>query len=79
MVRFYFIGIAILSVAILANGIVLKLGIKSWYGFIELISTAGLSAFKKITPIDYLWLFIGYPFVLAFGYWIGDKVYSLIF
>ena len=79
MIRFYCIGISILLIAVLANGIVIKLGIKSWYNFLELMSTYGFSAFKNISLIDYFWLFIGYPFVLAFGYWIGDKIHQLIF
>ncbi len=79
MFRIYLIGIAILVIAILANGIVLKLGIKSWYDFIDLISNNGFSAFKSLTFIDALWLFLGYPMVLGFGYWLGDKLYNFIF
>ncbi|APY07735.1 hypothetical protein BWZ20_05240 [Winogradskyella sp. J14-2] len=79
MFRIYIIGIAILVIAILANGIVLKLGIKSWYDFIGLISNDGFSAFKSLTFIDVLWLFLGYPMVLGFGYWLGDKLYNFIF
>lgn len=79
MLRLYVIGIAILIIAILANGIVIKLGIKSWYGFIELMSKQGLSAFNALSFVDVLWLFIGYPIILGLGYWVGDKVYSFIF
>ncbi|MDY2587870.1 DUF7672 family protein [Winogradskyella aquimaris] len=79
MLRLYIIGIAILIIAILANGIIIKLGINSWYGFIELMSKQGLSAFNSISIIDALWLFIGYPIVLGLGYWLGDKIYSFIF
>lgn len=79
MLRLYIIGIAILIIAILANGIVIKLGIKSWYGFIELMSKQGLSAFNVLSFVDVLWLFIGYPIILGLGYWVGDKVYSFIF
>jgi hypothetical protein len=79
MLRLYIIGIAILIIAILANGLVLKLGITSWYDFINRLSDNGLSAFKKITIIDYLWLFIGYPLVLGLGYWLGAYLYKQIF
>ncbi len=65
-------------IAILANAIVLKLGIKSWYDFINLLTSSGTSAFSKLSIIDYLWLFIGYPLVLGCGYWIGDKIHHLI-
>ena len=78
MIRLYIIGLAILSIAILANGIVVKLGIKSWYDFISLLTDNGLSAFSKLSVIDYFWLFIGYPLLLGFGYWIGDKNSLLI-
>jgi hypothetical protein len=79
MIRIYIIGLAILIIAILANGIIIKLGLKSWYDFIELLSANGSSTFNKLSIVDYLWLFIGYPLVLGFGYWIGDKIHHLIF
>jgi hypothetical protein len=75
--RLYIIGLAILVIAILANGIVVKLGVKSWYDFISLLSDNGSSAFSKLSVTDYLWLFIGYPLILGCGYWIGDKIYNL--
>ncbi|WP_179343986.1 DUF7672 family protein [Winogradskyella ursingii] len=79
MLKIYIIGLAILIIAIIANGIVVKLGLKSWYDFIELLSAHGSSAFTKINIIDYLWLFIGYPLVLGLGYLMGNKVFQLIF
>lgn len=79
MLRLYIIGIAILVIAILANGIIIKLNLKSWYDFIELISKNGFSAFKALTMIDMLWLFLGYPMILGFGYWLGEKIYKLLF
>lgn len=79
MLRLYIIGIAILIIAILANGIIIKLGLKSWYDFIELLSKNGISAFTSLAFIDFIWLFIGYPLILGLGYWVGDKVYSFIF
>lgn len=79
MVRLYIIGLFILITAILANGIAVKIGIKSWYGFIELWMQEGGSVFSKISVGDILWLFIFYPLILGSGYWIGDKIYHLIF
>jgi hypothetical protein len=76
MLRIYIIGISILIIAIIANGIVIKLGIKSWYDLIELLQAQGSSAFEKLSVLDYIWLFIAYPLILGFGYWIGDKIYQ---
>jgi len=79
MIKIYIVGWCVLVIAILANGIVLKLGIVSWYGLIDLLNQEGRKAFSMISFIDYLWLFIGYPLVLGFGYIIGVKLYNLIF
>lgn len=79
MLRIYIIGLAILIIAILANSLVVKIGLKSWYDFLNLVNEKGVVALKLTTIIDYLWLFIGYPLVLGFGYWIGDKIHNLIF
>ena len=79
MLRLYCIGISILIVAILANAIIVKIGIKSWYDLFQLFQNFGSEAFKKLSVLDYLWLFIAYPLTLGSGYWIGDKIYQLIF
>lgn len=78
MLRIYIIGIFILIIAILANGVIVKLGLKSWYDFIKLLSDQGSTAFSELRLIDYLWLIVGYPLVLGFGYWIGDKLHYLL-
>lgn len=78
MIRLYIIGLAILVIAILANAIIVKLGIKSWYDFISLLTDSGSSALSKLSFIDYFWLFIGYPLILGCGYWIGNKIAQLI-
>ena len=79
MLRFYIIGLSILITAIIANGVILKLGITSWYDFINLLTKNGSKAFSMLTLIDYIWLFLAYPLVLASGYWFGDKIYQLLF
>jgi len=79
MIRLYCIGIFILIIAILANAIIQKIGVLSWYEFIKLLSDSGKDSLSQIGTIDYLWLFIGYPFVLSLGYVIGDKLYSVLF
>ena len=77
MLRLYIIGICILIIAIVANAVIVKLGLKSWYDFIDLIGKNGWNAFKIISIIDYIWLFIGYPLVLGLGYILGIKLYNL--
>ncbi len=78
MLRLYLIGICILIIAILANTIIVKLGLKSWYDFIEMLNSEGTSTLSKTRAIDYLWLFLGYPLVLSLGYLIGDKLYRAL-
>ncbi|MET2985543.1 DUF7672 family protein [Aureibaculum conchae] len=79
MLKLYIIGICILIIAILANAIIVKIGLKSWYDFFELLNQLGTEAFSKLSILDYLWLFVGYPFVLGLGYLIGLRVYNFIF
>lgn len=79
MLRIYIIGIVILIIAVLANALIVQLGWKSWYNFIQMLSNSGSSAISELSLVDILWLFFGYPFVLGFAYWIGDQLYKLIF
>lgn len=79
MLRLYIIGLSILVVAIIANAVIMKIGLKSWYEFLSSLATNGLVIFSKISFLDYLWLFIGYPMVLGLGYMIGDKIYTYFF
>lgn len=78
MLRLYVIGVSILVIAIIANAVVVKIGLKSWYDFIELLNEFGKDAFGKLGILDYLWLFIGYPFVLGLGYWLGLKLHNFL-
>ena len=79
MVKLYFIGICILVIAILANAIIGKLGIMSWYDFLNALGNQGTSTFKELKIIDFVWLFVAYPLVLGSGYYLGDKLYSSLF
>lgn len=79
MVRIYIIGLSILIIAILANYVVGKIGILSWYDFLNYLSDKETSTVEKVKTIDYLWLFVGYPLVLGLGYLAGEKIYELIF
>lgn len=79
MVRLYIIGFSILIIAILANSFISKLGVLSWYDFLNYLIDKESSEIEKIKAIDYLWLFVGYPLVLGLGYLLGEKIYELIF
>jgi uncharacterized protein YneF (UPF0154 family) len=76
MVRLYIIGVSILLVAIICNFIVSKIGIASWYDFLENIAK---NEPNNLSLIDYLWLFLLYPLCLGLGYLLGDYISNLIF
>ena len=79
MVRLYIIGLSILAIAVLANFLIGKFGILSWYDFLNYLSNKESTVIKQIRLIDYIWLFVGYPLILGFGYLMGEKFYELIF
>lgn len=74
MVRIYIIGITILFVAIIANGVAKYFGILTWYDFVKSFSE---ESSKNFSILNYLWLFIIYPFLLGLGYLLGDSVSNL--
>ena len=70
MVRIYLIGLGILCIAILANGLAGWLGVKSWYDLLTGIFDEGIGYVKTLSVVDMVWLFLAYPLVLgAGGYW----------
>ena len=71
MVRIYIIGISILIVAIIANFCAKIVGISTWYDFLNSFINPAISNFKFI---DYLWLFLIYPFILGLGYFLGELI-----
>jgi hypothetical protein len=77
MLRIYIIGICILLIAIIANIIVGRLGISTWYDFGPQFFKRGFIVMKDVGFFSSVWLFILYPLVLALGYIVGDKIYSL--
>jgi len=79
MLKLYVIGLAILITAILANFLAAKLGLLSWYDFLNHLSAKGSDGFKEARFIDYLWLFLLYPLALGLGYWFGLKLFQAIF
>ena len=77
MLRIYIIGICILLIAIITNIIVARLGISTWYDFGPQFFKRGFIVMKEVGLFSSVWLFILYPLVLALGYVVGDKIYSL--
>ena len=77
MLRFYIIGVCILLIAIIANIIVGRLGISTWYDFGPQFFKRGFIVLKEVGFFSSVWLFILYPLVLALGYIVGDKIYNL--
>ena len=56
-------GFFLLVFAILINGIANYIGILTWYDFLS--KRKNKSFLSKIRTVDYIWLFIGYPFLLG--------------
>ena len=77
MLRFYIIGVCILLIAIIANLIIGKVGLSTWYDFGPQFFKRGFIVIKEVGFFSTMWLFILYPLVLALGYLIGDKLYTL--
>ena len=77
MLRLYTIGFLILLIAIIANVFAGKIGLSTWYDFGSQLFRRGFVVFKEVGFFSIIWLFVLYPFVLALGYIIGDKIYDL--
>ena len=73
MIKYYFIGLIILTVAIFANVIVAKLGLKTWYDF---LNSMGNSSLKLM---DYFWLFAIYPVILGLTAKLGIIIWEKLF
>ena len=73
MIKYYFIGVIILISAILANIIAAKLGLKTWYDFLNSIGNSPLKL------MDYLWLFGIYPLILGLSAKLGIIVWEKLF
>jgi len=74
MIKYFFIGVIILISAILANIIAAKLGLKTWYDFLN-----GINNGVSLSTFDYIWLFALYPLILGlsakFGLMLWDKLF----
>ncbi|MBT8253120.1 MAG: hypothetical protein HKN00_07375 [Flavobacteriaceae bacterium] len=79
MLRLYIIGLSILLIAIIANFLANKLGLKTWYDFMEILFNTTSTGIKSVGVVDYLWLFLFYPLILGLGYLLGLKLYIAVF
>ena len=77
MIRLYLIGLCILLIAIVANLVVGKLGLSTWYDFGPEFFKRGFPVMKEVGLLNCLWLFVFYPLVLSTGYILGNKIYYL--
>jgi hypothetical protein len=77
MIRLYLIGLCILLIAIVANLVVGKFGLSTWYDFGPEFFKRGFPVMKEVGLLNCLWLFVFYPLVLSVGYILGNKIYYL--
>ena len=68
-------GFFLLIFAIIMNAVVQYLKIMTWYDFLMRIKESSWS--KKIRFIDYLWLFVGYPFLLGLIIFYTTKIFFI--
>ena len=74
LIKFYFTGLVILVVAILANFLATQLGLKTWYDFLNQWGSGNALNFK-----DGIWLFILYPIILGCSTLLGNVVWKSVF
>ena len=74
MIKYYFIGVMILIVAIVANIAAAKLGLKTWYDFLN-----GLGSGSSLRFMDCLWLFAIYPLLLGLSAKLGMILLEKLF
>ena len=65
MLKIYIVGLIILVAAIVFNVVSSKLNIIGWYDFLTKLVAQGNATFSQLKLIDYLWLFLLYPFLLG--------------
>jgi len=79
MTKVYFTGLIILLSAILLNLISGKLGITGWYDFLNGLANSGRKIFDSLSVMDYIWLFVLYPFLLGCSVFLAEKLFRLFF
>ena len=73
VINIIFSGFFLLFFAIIMNAIVQYLKIMTWYDFLMILKDNSKSI--KIRLIDYLWLFVGYPFLLGIIIYYSTKIF----
>jgi hypothetical protein len=76
IIKIFLAGWAVLIAAILLNLIAGRLGIESWYPFVEQAGKDGfLKAFSKASFISKLFLFVIYPALLGLTAYLSFKLF----
>ncbi|MEY2948991.1 MAG: hypothetical protein RLZZ248_192 [Bacteroidota bacterium] len=75
VIRLYCIGVTVLIVAILANGMASKIQCKTWYDLIQGLTHSN-SYWNSLELKDILWLFFAYPILLGIGSTLGQLIYQ---
>ena len=79
MVKTLITGYCILLIAIIANIIAEFINVYTWYKFLQEIMETNLqNTIQKLNILSVLWLFIIYPIILSYGYFIGKKLHLFI-
>lgn len=78
MFKIYFVGVFILFIAILLNGLINKMGIASWYDFINKLMSPQKQTIRELNFTDYCWLFFAYPFLLGVAAWAGNWLFTFV-
>jgi hypothetical protein len=65
MIKIYILGIVILVLAVLFNGLAAKLNLVSWYDFLNRAIASGSKVWQTLRLVDMLWLFFVYPMLLG--------------
>ena len=76
MLKIYIVGLIILVAAIVFNVVSSKINIIGWYDFLTKLVTQGNATFSQLKFIDYLWLFLLYPFLLGLTCKLAIKWFS---
>ena len=73
IINIIFSGFSLLFFAIILNATVQYLKIMTWYDFLMMLKNSSKSI--KIRLIDYIWLFVGYPFFIGLIIYYTSKIF----
>lgn len=78
MIRLFFMGIFILTAAIISNFFAAKIQCKTWYDFLQGMLES-FSFWNQVSIKDLVWLFFIYPLLLGLSAQAGNIFYHKIF